>query len=413
MAIGTTALLVAVNNFLQSEIFAHMTFSQSLSDPSVYTLLVSAAFPFLTAIRDGGLAKWTQVLMVLGVGIVATVVNSPGDLTGIFLVTFALVLSIQYDLLGAVFWPQIAAAVILYGVFAVVTTSVSSKAPFSVGLNYLIAAGCFLYLFWVIFAEELRLRRANEQRLRESERRFERVIRNSNIMAANQDCELRYTWLYNPHTYLSSIDIVGKTDAALFEVDDAARLNALKRSVLTTGTGTQEEFHARISGQDHYFDLSIEPLTDERGQIVGVNTASRDITERVLLRDRLIQSERLAAAGQLATYLAHEVNSPLQGISSLLDYVQKKHSESNDLQESLGLIHQAFSSIRSTVSNLLDLNRPTRDRLEVVDLNETIRSTFALTSSMLKQSRITVKLELSGDILSVVAFSQRLTQVFI
>ncbi len=413
ITVGVTAFLVGVTNLIQISGATHASFGRALLAPNVYTLLVAAVVPLLTALRDGRVGKWAQVIIILGIGIVATILNSPGDLTGIVLVAFALVLTVQYDLLGATFWPQLTAAVVLYGIFAVFAAGYFFKSSFALGFNYFIAAAAFVYLFWVVFADEIRSRRKNEQRLRESEHRFQTVIRNSNIMASNQDLDLRYTWLYNPHPYFDSSNILGSSDASLFVPGDADRLQTLKRSVIDGGAGVQEEFHATVGGQERYFDLSIEPLLDERNQIVGVTTASRDITERVLLRDRLVKSERFAAAGQLATYVAHEVNSPLQGISSLLDYMRKTTPEGAELDESLGLIHDAFDSIRATVNNLLDLNRPTRDRLETVDLNEIIRSTFALTAGMLKHSKITATLDLSEQAILVQGFAQRLSQVFI
>ena len=404
---------MGVNNLFQIIELTRGTFIEAISNPHVYTLLIAAVVPLLTSLRDGVVGKWGQVTIVLGLGIVATVLNPPGDLTGIVLVAFALVLTIQYDLLGTALWPQLTAAIVLYGVFAVFAAAYFFKPSPALGFNYFIAAAAFVYLFWVVFADEVRTRRKNEQRLRESERRFETVIRNSNIMASNQDLELRYTWLYNPHAYFDSSKILGSSDASLFEPGDARRLETLKRRVIDSGKGVQEEFRATVGSQECYFDLAIEPLLDERNQIVGVTTASRDITERVLLRNRLVQSERFAVAGQLATYVAHEVNSPLQGISSLLDYMRKNAPQGQDLDESLALIHDAFDSIRVTVNNLLDLNRPTRDRLETVDLNEIIRATFALATGLLKKSRIAVSLDLSDGALLVQGFAQRFSQVFI
>lgn len=413
ITIGATALLVGINNLILIAELTRTSFLGAIVNPHVYTLLIAAVVPLLTAIRDGLAGKWGQVAIVLGLGIVATILNPPGDLTGIVLVAFALVLTIQYDLLGATFWPQLTAAVVLYGVFAVFAAGYFFKPSLAQGFNYFIAAAAFVYLFWVVFANEVRTRRKNERRLRESEYRFETVIRNSNIMASNQDLALRYTWLYNPHTYFDTSNIVGSSDAALFAPGDAGRLETLKRSVIDSREGIQEEFRATVAGQERYFDLAIEPLLDERDQIIGVTTASRDITERVLLRDRLVQSERFAAAGQLATYVAHEVNSPLQGISSLLDYMRKNAPKGQDLDESLGLIHDAFESIRVTVNNLLDLNRPTRDRLETIDVNEIVRGTFALATGLLKHSKIAVTLDLSDGALLVQGFAQRLSQVFI
>lgn len=300
LTIGISAFLVALVNTIDLTLTNGHSLILSMANPLVYTLLLSSFIPLLTAIRDSPIAKVTQVLILLGLGLVATAVNQPGDLTGIILVAFSLVLGIQYDLLGARFWPRLIVAIVLYGIFAILAAGYLFKRPMLSGLNYLIAAGGFLYIFWVVFAEEIRNRRKSEALLRESETRFETAIRNSNIMATNQDRELRYTWVYNPHSFLDT-DSVGKTDDDLFPPEEAKRLRVLKAGVLETGVGAHEEHHWRVGDQERHFDLTIEPLHDELGRIVGVNTSSKDVTERVLLRDRLIRSERFVTTGQLAT----------------------------------------------------------------------------------------------------------------
>lgn len=412
LTIGISAFLVAVVNFIDLTVGDGYSSLRSFESPLVYTLLLASFIPLLTAIRDSNLAKVTQVLILIGLGLVATAINQLGDLTGVVLVAFGLVLGVQYDLLGARLWPRLGVAIVLYGIFAILAAGYLSKRPLISSLNYLIAAAGFLYLFWVVFAEEVRNRRKNEAKLRESEVRFETVIRNSSIMATNQDRELRYTWIYNPHSFLPA-DSVGKKDYDLFPREEAQRLSALKLGVLESGRGAHDELHWQVGGRERYFDFTVEPLRDALGAIVGVNTASRDVTERVLLRDRLVRSERLATTGQLATYVAHEVNSPLQGIASLLDYLRKRYASDADLKEGLDLVSGAFSSIGATVKNLLDLNRPLLDRFSNVDLNGVITKTFALTASMLKQNGVRVCSKLARGALPVNGQAQRLTQVFI
>ena len=85
---------------------------------------------------------------------------------------------------------------------------------------------------------------------------------------------------------------------------------------------------------------------------------ARDITETKLLQNQLLRSERLAATGQLAASIAHEINSPLQGITALLSVIRKKRADDEDLLQKLDVIKNAFGSIRNTVRNLIDLNRP-------------------------------------------------------
>lgn len=65
--------------------------------------------------------------------------------------------------------------------------------------------------------------------------------------------------------------------------------------------------------------LTISPIVDKHGQIVGASKIARDISERKLTEAALIKSEKVAAAGRLAATLAHEINNPLQAIANLVN----------------------------------------------------------------------------------------------
>ncbi len=64
--------------------------------------------------------------------------------------------------------------------------------------------------------------------------------------------------------------------------------------------------------------LTISPLKDERGRVVGVSKIARDITQNKKIEMALIQSEKLAATGRLAATIAHESNNPLEAVVNLI-----------------------------------------------------------------------------------------------
>jgi PAS domain S-box-containing protein len=138
---------------------------------------------------------------------------------------------------------------------------------------------------------------------------------------------------------------------------------------------------------------------------------ARDITETKLLQNQLLRSERLAATGQLAASIAHEINSPLQGITALLSVIRTKYETDKDLLDQLDLIKSAFVSIRNTVRNLIDLNRPGKEKKQPMEVNQVIESTVALIRSYLKKNMVNVTLNLSEATTRVHASPQQLGQV--
>ena len=153
------------------------------------------------------------------------------------------------------------------------------------------------------------------------------------------------------------------------------------------------------------------PYTDEQGDFDGVLVFDREITGIKLLREQLIRSERLAATGQLAASIAHEINSPLQGVIGLIDVMKKTHGSDHKLQKNLALLEGAFDSIRKTVKNLLDLNRPGKHVMQTVDINRVIKDTLALMRSDLKKKKINHRLELDQRLPGITGTPQQISQV--
>lgn len=132
--------------------------------------------------------------------------------------------------------------------------------------------------------------------LQESEQRFRVALMDTPVIVFNQDLNLRYTWVYNPHNYAEQ-PILGKTDADLFPPEDAMRLTALKRRVIAVGLLTREEVSINIGGRTLFYDMTLEPLFDANGNVTGLTCAATDITERkhseVQIRRNLAESEGL------------------------------------------------------------------------------------------------------------------------
>lgn len=153
------------------------------------------------------------------------------------------------------------------------------------------------------------------------------------------------------------------------------------------------------------------PYTDKEGNFEGVLVFDREITRIKLLREQLIRSERLAATGQLAASIAHEINSPLQGVIGLIDVMKKTHGADQKLQKNLFLLEGAFDSIRKTVKNLLDLNRPGKQVLQTVDINRVVKDTLALMRSDLKKRKVHHRLELDPQLPGITGTPQQISQI--
>ena len=165
--------------------------------------------------------------------------------------------------------------------------------------------------------EDITDRKELERELRTEKEHFRLALENSPFTAFRLDTDLRYTWIASPHSDFDTGAVIGKRDDELLPEDAAEVIMEPKRRVLETGVGVRGEYTYELPSGVVTFDLTVEPLRDESGEIVGLTCAALDITERKRLertlthlheasRD-LIQAESLVEASRRTAEAAIEV----------------------------------------------------------------------------------------------------------
>jgi PAS domain S-box-containing protein len=130
--------------------------------------------------------------------------------------------------------------------------------------------------------------------LRASEERLRLALAASSIVVYQQDRDLRYTWVHNLDRAVWPEDVVGRTDFDLLPPDQAAHVAAIKRAAMTTGETVRVETAATAPTGTRFYDLSVEPLRDDLGAIVGITGTALDITARRRTEERLRAGEAWA-----------------------------------------------------------------------------------------------------------------------
>jgi two-component system NtrC family sensor kinase len=136
-----------------------------------------------------------------------------------------------------------------------------------------------------------------------------------------------------------------------------------------------------------------------------------DVTEQQALETQLVQSEKLAAVGQLVSGVAHELNNPLTSIAGLSEFLLEQKELGKKDRGHLQVIQEQAERASRIVRNLLTFARKGAAERVPVDLNDVIRRTLSLTAYDLKLQDIAVERELSGALPDVFGDRHGLQQV--
>jgi len=122
----------------------------------------------------------------------------------------------------------------------------------------------------------------------------------------------------------------------------------------------------------------------------GAVVVWKDVTEEREVTRRLLQAEKMAAVGQLAGGVAHEINNPLGGILAFAQLMSREERTREDL-ESLGMIIDAATRAKRIVESLLRFSRrPKQDERGEIDLSKVAEDALFLVQSQLKSGRVEV-----------------------
>jgi PAS domain S-box-containing protein len=110
--------------------------------------------------------------------------------------------------------------------------------------------------------------------------------------------------------------------------DQQEQARKLNRRLMEDGEYNLEEvWHTHRNGSVFPMLMCGILVKEDTGEPLYIACTAVNISEKKILQDHLMQSERLADAGQLASSIAHEINSPLQGIISILDSLQEAYKD--------------------------------------------------------------------------------------
>lgn len=193
---------------------------------------------------------------------------------------------------------------------------------------------------------------------------------------------------------------------------DRDRAKQLWMTINKTGSGMLDNIDCQhIDGR--LTPTSISASVIEHGKKKTIQWICRDITERKRMELQLIQAERLAAVGELAAGVAHEVNNPLGGLQNFVKMMRKEPGNTSQNLEFLELMSEGLKRIEVIIKQLMAFSRPYSTHMSNHSLNEIVESSLRFVDHRIKEQSIRLEKVLSPELPEIYGDADNISQVII
>ena len=168
----------------------------------------------------------------------------------------------------------------------------------------------------------------------------------------------------------------------------------------------------RLKSTDTVIGYTLSLVRDDQGEAVGAALFFKDLTHVEQMEERERLRDRLAAVGEMAAVMAHEIKNPLAGIEVLAGLLRRKVPDNADAQALVKDIISEAKMANAIVQEVLAFVRPVRLQVDRTSLSESIASALSLADGKAARGNILVDVALPGDLPTLGADQHQLTQVF-
>lgn len=276
----------------------------------------------------------------------------------------------------------------------------------------------------VYVALDITERKRAEERLRQSEERYRTLVETAPdviySISINDATIMSLNPAFDKLTGWKREDWLGRPQSDLIHPDDLPLAHQLLET-MARGI-TPESYELRIrhsSGQYLLAEFTAAPIFDN-GRVVAIFGIGRDITERKkaeqekeALTKQLLQSEKMAAVGQLAGGVAHEINNPLGVILGFSQSVIRRIKEDDPLFMPLASIEREAKRCKNLVQDLLTFSRVGKTEKERCDLNSVINSALTLVEAQTKVKSVELIREFGEKVPEILISRNQVQQVIV
>ena len=168
----------------------------------------------------------------------------------------------------------------------------------------------------------------------------------------------------------------------------------------------------RLKSTGKVIGYTLSQVRDRDGHVTGAALFFKDLTRVEQLEERERLRDRLAALGEMAAAIAHEVKNPLAGIEVMAGLLKRQLADSEDAQSILGDIIKEAKMANAIVLEVLDFVRPIRLQVERISVTDAIRDAVSMAESHVPRGNVHVAVEFGEQLPAIQGDPHQLRQIF-
>ncbi|MDP3787047.1 MAG: PAS domain-containing protein [Candidatus Omnitrophota bacterium] len=233
------------------------------------------------------------------------------------------------------------------------------------------------------------------------------VDRNYQILRVNR----AILKMFNKRDYL---DLIGKKCFMEYHKEEVVCESCPVEKTFSSG----EPSHITKAYQEHdkgkiVLDIYSFPIKDDEGEVMQVIEYIKDVTNSVKLEDQLLYQERLAATGELAAGIAHEIRNPLGNISASTQFVLSKYKLNEVLRKHLKIVLKNAQNANRIIKDLLDFAKPNEVSFKMSSVSSVVESVCNLVKVRCIKQRVRLAKRISRRLPSLLLDKKQLEEAFL
>jgi signal transduction histidine kinase len=184
----------------------------------------------------------------------------------------------------------------------------------------------------------------------------------------------------------------------------------LQQAFETDDLPNRAEMRLRKTGRAIGYTLS--RIYDDTGALVGATLFFKDLTRVEQMEERERLRDRLAALGEMAAAIAHEVKNPLASIEVMAGVLKRQLSAQPEALETLNDIIKEAKMANAIVVEVLEFVRPIQLQVERVSLDEVLKDSITLAEGKMRRGAVSIESDLSPEVPDLLADPHQLRQLF-